>query len=119
MDRGVYLLFVQLWHREHIDIGSLGTFEFGPGLYCYVGSGMNGLDSRVERHKKIEKKNHWHIDYLLQEGEIVSVLKLPTTRDLECRLNGLVSELSSETPVGGFGSSDCGCEAHFHLLTDN
>lgn len=116
MKSGVYLLLVDLPEGGEIRAGSLGRFRFRPGIYCYVGSGMNGLDKRVERHRSGDKKKHWHIDYFLSRGDIVASIKLRSKRKMECGLNGLVSGLSAETPVKGFGSSDCGCEAHFHLL---
>lgn len=116
MNSGVYLLFIQLPQEESIQVGSLGKFDFSPGLYCYVGSGMNGLDKRVERHRGDEKKKHWHIDYFLEHGNIIGALKLRTGKELECELNRHISRLSRQTPVRGFGSSDCDCEAHFHLL---
>lgn len=116
MNSGVYLLFIQLPQEESIQVGSLGKFGFEPGLYCYVGSGMNNLDKRVERHRGDEKKKHWHVDYFLEHGEVVGSLKIRTSSDLECRLNDLVSHFSEELPAPGFGSSDCGCRAHFHRL---
>lgn len=116
MNKGVYLLFTRLEDAKKIKVGSLGEYEFPPGLYCYVGSAMNGLEQRVGRHLSDEKKKHWHIDYFLDEADTVACLKLRTEEDLECELNRHVSKLGKEAPVGGFGSSDCNCESHFHLL---
>lgn len=116
MNKGAYLLFIQLNSRTDVEVGSLGEFVFEPGLYCYVGSGMNGLDQRVGRHKSEDKNKYWHIDYLLEEGDIVSTLKFRTEQDLECRLSKLISSFSEKTPVSGFGSSDCGCCSHLYYL---
>ncbi|MFP4116903.1 MAG: GIY-YIG nuclease family protein [Candidatus Aenigmatarchaeota archaeon] len=115
LSKGSYILFLRLDEKGKIDIGRLGSFHFKSGLYLYVGSGMNNLDKRVERHLSNNKKKHWHIDYFLEEGEVVGTVKFRTKQDIECKLNGIVSEICEETPVEGFGSSDCSCEAHFHF----
>ena len=31
---------------------------------------MGGLDARVARHLRAEKKLHWHIDYLLERASV-------------------------------------------------
>ena len=116
---GSYLLLISLESKKKIKIGSLGTFEFQPGIYCYVGSGMNNLDKRVERHLSDDKKKHWHIDYFLEEAEVVATVKFKTKEDMECELSRAVSDISEGTPVEGFGSSDCGCGAHFYILEFN
>ncbi|MFP4633423.1 MAG: GIY-YIG nuclease family protein [Candidatus Aenigmatarchaeota archaeon] len=118
MKKGVYVLLARLKEKKKIEVGSLGTFEFEPGLYCYVGSGMNNLDKRVERHFSEEKKKHWHIDYFLEEAEVGGAVKIRTERDLECELNKTVEEICEKTPVPGFGSSDCKCRAHLHILEE-
>ncbi len=111
---GSYLLLINLEETKKVNVGALGCYKFEPGLYFYVGSGMNNLDKRVERHISDDKKKHWHIDYFLEEAEVVAVVKFRTEEDMECELNGLVSEICEETPVEGFGSSDCSCKSHFH-----
>lgn len=116
MDKGVYLLFIRLEERAELEIGSLGQFVFEPGLYCYVGSGLNGLDARVRRHKKEKKSKHWHIDYFLENSEISAVLKIRTEKDLECQLSGTVSLFAEDIPARGFGSSDCSCTSHLYFL---
>lgn len=116
MQKGVYTLFIKLDKKKEIEIGALGKHTFEPGIYAYVGSAMNGLVSRIERHKSDNKKVHWHIDYFLEHASIVSTFKMETKKDLECDLNWLIHQLSEETPVVGFGSSDCKCNSHFHQI---
>ncbi len=115
-NRGIYFLLIQLNQKKNIKVGSLGRFEFQPGKYCYVGSGMNNLDKRVERHLSDDKKKHWHIDYFLDKAEVVATVKIRTDKESECLLNRAISILSEETPVENFGSSDCGCKSHLHLM---
>ncbi len=115
LNKGLYILLIRLDEGKEIKVGSLGSFDFESGLYFYVGSGMNNLDKRVERHLSEDKKKHWHIDYFLGEAKIVATAKFRTEKDMECELNGVVSEVCGETPVEGFGSSDCSCTSHFHI----
>ncbi len=116
--KGLYLLFIRLDVSKTIGIGKLGNFEFKPGIYCYVGSGMNNLDKRIERHISDDKKKHWHIDYFLEEAEIIATVKIRTENNDECLLNKAISILSKETPVKKFGSSDCNCRAHLHYMEE-
>ena len=113
---GCYLLLIKLSEEEKMKVGKLGTFSFQPGIYCYVGSGMNGLDQRVRRHLSEDKKKYWHVDYFLEEGEVIATVKVRTEKDMECELNRFISNLAEATPAKGFGSSDCNCESHLHLL---
>ena len=50
-----------------IQIGKLGSFDFGEGFYVYVGSALNSLESRLKRHLRDDKKLFWHVDYLLAD----------------------------------------------------
>ena len=67
---GAYILLTHLAQGEEIEVGRLGTFLFCRGEYAYVGSAMGGLDARVARHLRAEKKLHWHIDYLLERASV-------------------------------------------------
>jgi len=116
LDKGSYILLIKLPEEKELEIGSLGVFEFEPGLYFYVGSGMNGLDKRVGRHLSDDKKKHWHIDYLLDEAEVVATVKFRTKERIECDLSNIVSEIADEIPVAGFGSSDCPCKTHLFKI---
>ena len=62
INKGSYLLLLFLEKEKVLQVGKLGTFTFQKGWYCYVGSAMNNLQARIERHLKIEKKLRWHID---------------------------------------------------------
>lgn len=115
--KGAYVLFLRIPKRSKIRIGKLGTFRFPKGGYAYVGSGMKGMEARVLRHFSEDKKLHWHIDYLLEAGEAIGFALFPCEERIECVLNDFVSRLpGSIDPVKGFGSSDCDCFSHLHLL---
>lgn len=118
--KGAYVLFLRIPKRSKIRIGKLGTFSFPKGEYAYVGSGMKGIDARVLRHFSESKKLHWHIDYLLEAGEVIGFTLFLCEERIECVLNDFVSRLpGSMDPVKGFGSSDCDCFSHLHLLSSD
>ena len=118
--QGSYILFVDLEHPAIIRVGSLGLFDFEEGTYAYCGSALNGLEGRLARHFSDHRRKRWHIDYLLDEGRAMEALVIPSTARLECFLNRLVASMpGSREPVRGFGSSDCRCSSHLHLLSDS
>ncbi len=110
---GVYHLLLHLRRRRVLRVGRLGTFEFPAGHYLYTGSAMNGIESRVARHRRRRKKLRWHIDYLLRAAELTEVFAVPTTRRIECTQNRWALSLPGAAIVAhGFGSSDCACPSH-------
>lgn len=110
---GVYQLYLRLREPVRVRVGRLGTFEFPAGCYVYTGSALNGLEQRVARHCRREKRLHWHVDYLLAHAEIERVLTFPTNERLECELNlRTMTEARGQVVVRGFGSSDCRCKTH-------
>ena len=92
------------------SVGRLGVLHFTKGFYAYVGSALNGIEARVKRHFRLNKKHHWHIDYLLDRASIYEVVLVPVEGRLECALaRALKEEL---TCIRRFGSSDCRCSGH-------
>jgi Uri superfamily endonuclease len=117
--KGTYALVLHLEGREEITVGKLGTFSFPTGYYLYLGSalGTGGLEARLARHRRRDKKLHWHIDYLLEHAQLVEVLSTASTARLECLWAQAARQLpGGETPVPGFGSSDCRCPSHLIRL---
>ena len=70
--RGAYCLCIIVKEEVIVEVGTLGRHIFTPGRYIYVGSAMNGLEARVQRHlytsHGVLRSIHWHIDYLLKES---------------------------------------------------
>ena len=85
--RGAYVLFLRLDADEAIEVGRLGRVRFEHGAYAYVGSAMGGLDARIARHLRSEKKLHWHIDYLLERATVTQVMAFETAQRIECDLS--------------------------------
>ncbi|MHA1784604.1 MAG: GIY-YIG nuclease family protein [Candidatus Helarchaeota archaeon] len=99
-----------LKNEENIHVGSLGILNLKKGFYIYIGSAMNGLESRVKRHLSKRKKIHWHVDYLLENSEIVQIYIKDNGLKEECNTAHKFHEIFKNIPK--FGSSDCKCQSH-------
>lgn len=107
--KGCYLLVVELKNNTTINVGKLGKKQFDKGHYVYVGSALNGLAQRIQRHLRKQKKTHWHIDYLLKHAKIVDVFYKENVTMEECSIANKFSKFNS---IEGFGCSDCKCKSH-------
>ena len=111
-DRGGYILILELSEDHTLPIGRRGepTF-FRKGYYLYVGSAMVNLSSRIERHLRLRKRFHWHIDWLRSIARVRAVLPIRASVRLECDLAAAISRVA-DWSVPGFGCSDCDCDTH-------
>ncbi len=108
MTPGSYALVLKLDSgRELLTRGR--RFMLRKGYYVYVGSALSGLEARIGRHLRKEKRKFWHIDYLLEHAGVVEVLRFPGGK--ECGIARDVEE-ASDGSVKGFGCSDCRCSSH-------
>ncbi len=118
--KGTYALILNVRKEFSSDVGSLKNMKFKKGNYIYVGSALNSLEKRVQRHIRKEKKIHWHIDRLTtsQHSSIKKILYLKTESRLECKLSQNVAKLPNVMPVQKFGSTDCrsGCKSHLYYV---
>jgi sugar fermentation stimulation protein A len=110
-DRGSYLLVLRLSEDKKINVGKLGSIVFKKGFYVYVGSAMSNLTARIERHQRLRKNFHWHIDSLRDATDFVCALAIRSSDRLECEIANTMSGIAEWT-VQGFGSSDCTCPTH-------
>ena len=116
--KGAYVLIINLKKDSTIQVGKLGKINFKKGIYAYVGSGMNNLEKRIERHFRLAKNKkgnvRWHIDYLLVNPDVrvVDVIPIESDRKIECEISQLLEKKALRT-IPGFGSTDCkkGCKA--------
>lgn len=110
-DRGSYLLLLELKRKGSINVGKLGKVPVRKGFYIYVGSAMTNLSKRMERHRHLRKRHHWHIDELRATAEFRSVLPIRSSSRLECDIAQALSGIS-EWNILGFGCTDCSCNTH-------
>ena len=108
--KGCYVLIIELKENKTIQIGKIGNIFFKKGFYVYIGSALNGLEQRINRHLRIEKKIRWHIDYLLQRGMIINIFYEENEKKEECNLAKKFD--GKFFPIPNFGSSDCKCNSH-------
>lgn len=112
--KGCYCLIINLNEETKIKIGKkLGVILFKKGHYVYVGSAMNSLESRINRHLSNNKKLHWHIDYLLKKAEITDIL-YNENKKVECEISKYLETKTSW--IKDFGCTDCDCESHLYYF---
>jgi Uri superfamily endonuclease len=114
--KGSYVLLIEVENPLKIRIGKKGSVRFAKGFYAYVGSAMNGLEKRIQRHMGSGKRLFWHIDYLLEKADVIEVFQIESSERLECIIAKKLSEGFREMP--GFGCSDCRCESHLFYSAD-
>ncbi len=113
VEKGTYVLIIDLDREATIAVGKLGRFAFPTGYYVYVGSAHGGLFQRVRRHVSKDKKLRWHIDYLLEVAIVVEVWYTLDDERLECQWASTAKEMpKAQIITPGFGSSDCRCPSH-------
>jgi Uri superfamily endonuclease len=115
--KGSYILSIRLRYDREIKIGKLGEILFKRGLYLYVGSALNNLEKRIQRHLRNNKKIHWHIDFLLRKSKIEKIYYYETNFDKECEIAENIKKISISIP--GFGCSDCKCKSHLFFSVGN
>jgi Uri superfamily endonuclease len=72
----------EMAHRRHAkhSVASCCITLKQETLYVYTGSARAGLEARIARRRRREKRMRWHIDYLLREARIVEVAAIPAPR---------------------------------------
>lgn len=116
---GTYALLLHLESPKTVGVGALGTLGFPSGWYLYLGSarGPGGLAGRLARHRRrVDKRFHWHIDYLRAVATVAEVWTSSGKRRQECSWAAAAAALpGAGIGARGFGASDCHCATHlFH-----
>lgn len=117
-DRGNYILILFLPEETNLEVGRLGVRKFPRGYYLYIGSARKNLSQRLERHRRLGKKQFWHIDTFRSIAQWHMALPIRTSQDLECTLARAVRRIA-EWEIPAFGSSDCGCISHLYGMEED
>ncbi len=117
-DKGSYLLILNLKRDRHLLVGELGEVKFRQGYYIYVGSAKKNLTKRLERHRRLLKRYHSHIDFLRGAADFHVALPIRASEDLECGLAAALEKIT-DWEVKRFGSSDCECKSHLFGMSEN
>ena len=116
MMKGCYCLIIHVKRKSKIRVGEkLGDVEFKKGIYVYVGSAMNSLESRLNRHLSDSKKLHWHVDYLLKDdnSKIIDII-YNIDKKVECDISQYIE--TKAIGIENFGCSDCNCQSHLYYF---
>lgn len=116
---GTYALLLSSATDARIRVGRFGTMCPQPGFYLYVGSafGPGGVHARVGHHLYASTRPHWHVDYLRPHVEVEHVWVCYGRKRREHKWAKLLASMPGvSVPMPGFGSSDCGCEAHLFFF---
>ncbi len=117
VERGIYALLIYAKEQE-LSIGALGRVHFSEGYYVYVGSAQRNLPKRIERHRRKYKRHRWHIDYLLDNAELVDVYAAKLEKSCEERVAMWLEEIYDYVPR--FGASDSHAKSHlFYSVKEN
>ncbi len=116
--KGTYILLVSVRRTTPLRVGALGKIEFRKGTYAYVGSAQNGIEKRVARHLRREKRKFWHIDYLLVQEtvRVEKVLCKRAPKQEEGRIARAISKIGNT--VRSIGSSGCSCSSHLFKIEE-
>ena len=117
-DRGSYLVLLHLNRPRSILIGKMGRVRFPRGFYLYVGSAMGNLTKRLDRHRRLRKRIHWHLDWLRPHTRFLETLAIRSSDRLECELARAIDGIASWS-IPGFGCSDCGCRSHLFGMPED
>ncbi|MDW7971482.1 MAG: GIY-YIG nuclease family protein [Nitrososphaerota archaeon] len=104
--------------KYNIEIGRR-NFCLIKGIYAYVGSALNGINGRINRHLKtfmgLTNNMHWHIDYLLPKSNLLFIIYCHSDRRIECSIVKKLEELGFNS-IKNFGNSDCKSNCQGHLI---
>jgi len=119
--KGAYLFVLQLGHSYQIKLTRKAPVTLTAGWYFYAGSAMGpgGLQARLKRHFKRDKKVHWHIDQLTKHA--IRRFAYAVEDSCECDLVRILKKSGEyESALCGFGNSDCRtCDSHLLRATNN
>ncbi|MGB9674828.1 MAG: GIY-YIG nuclease family protein, partial [Nanopusillaceae archaeon] len=116
--KGIYIIILECLNDIKIKVGSLGEIEFKKGYYFYIGSALNNLEKRIERHLRKNKKIYWHIDYLTTNNNfrIIEIYYKETNRKEECKIAKYFEKYFDY--IKNFGNSDCNDNSHLFYSRD-
>lgn len=78
------MLVLRMSSRRRLRVGKLGRFRFPAGYYLYPGSALGGLAGCVQRHLRVDKPRHSHIDFLAPPALAVGVWWATSAERREC-----------------------------------
>lgn len=128
---GTYVVVFRLDGDAAITVGALGTFDFPPGIYAYVGSafGAGGVRGRTGRHRTpIKERPRWNIDHFTPHATAIELWWTHDPIRRECSWSGVLAGTPGlgcpapefgardcrKLPASGVGAAGSRCPAHFY-----
>ncbi|WP_129409555.1 GIY-YIG nuclease family protein [Marinitoga lauensis] len=118
MNKGSYILLIEIEKSVNLSISKKKS-NIEKGLYAYCGSAMKNLIQRVNRHMNFKNgkyKKHWHIDNLLEIGNIKQIFLFPSANRMEEEISVLLSKYFKS--IKGFGATDLKVESNLFFIDD-
>lgn len=115
---GTYLLYLKVSEPITIRIPKQ-EITIDKGYYLYVGSafGAGGLTSRIHRHLRRKKKNHWHIDQITMSKHCsMHGIAAFLNEKIECQIAQKLTDIEKVSYVENVGNSDCKNKCSSHLF---
>ena len=107
---GIYILELYAKEEFQIPVKKFMGSILKKGYYYYIGSAQKNLSQRIERHFRIAKKVHWHIDHLTTNRNVVikTAYVIPDApKNLEEKIANIFPSLfNGKIILKGFGNSD-------------
>ena len=119
INKGKYVLIIKISRDLQFNFSKkkIGA-SLSKGIYLYIGSAMGpgGLEKRLARHKRKNKKLKWHIDYLTTQREATPIGSLVIKSNIPeaAIVEKLLKLQDFKIAIKGFGSTDS--KAISHLL---
>jgi len=120
---GTYLLYLRISEPITIRIPKQ-EITIDKGYYLYVGSafGAGGLTSRIHRHLRRKKKNHWHIDQITMSKHCsMHGIAAFLNEKIECQIAQKLTVFDKIYCINNVGNSDCknNCLSHLFKIEVN
>ena len=116
---GSYILAGKLTESIALEHKRWSHIQLPNGYYCYCGSARNngGLHGRVSRHLNQDTSRFWHFDFLKPYLLFRQIWWINCHESMECLLGASILSIpGAQTPLKGFGASDCVNHCAAHLI---
>jgi len=112
--KGSYVLLLWIDKDRKIKFGKNHNAYFKEGIYAYVGSALNNLYKRLNRHFTYRKKLRWHIDYIIPYSKILGAIVIESPEKLESIIANHLALYYEYIPK--FGATDTNDPSHLFYI---
>jgi len=116
---GSYIIAGELTECAVLEHKRWSDIQLPEGFYFYCSSARNngGVQARICRHLNKTTSRFWHIDFLKHLLLFHQIWWINSHENMECKLcASILSIPGAQTPLKGFGASDCVNHCDSHLI---